>query len=312
MAALPAIPDPAAFSGSLRHTDSWRPAIDAIAGRHGLSGRFEPSRDGSTVVFLSARWCIKLFPPLAGFLASEQREATSLEAIGGRLPIATPVIEERDQLEGWPYLVTTRIPGVAIDRVWADLDSATRQALAVELGAALRAMHDLDGAHLAAITEPWSTFRPAQRGRCLSRERDKGLSAPRLAQLEAYLDRLDRIPEPQAKPAILHTEVGPSHVLVEGDRIGGLIDFGDAMVGDPEYDLAPVGMFVTRGDRHALGALCRAYGLADDDLADPQRPHRLLRHALLHRYGTLAWYLRTLRPPMSDPDGLAAHWFGVA
>jgi hypothetical protein len=71
-------------------------------------------------------------------------------------------------------------------------------------------------------------------------------------------------------------------------------------------------MFVTRGDPAAFRAFGLAYGLAEDALADPDRPVRLLRHALLHQYGTLAWYLDVLRPPLRCLADLATHWFAVA
>ncbi|HUH01645.1 MAG TPA: phosphotransferase, partial [Kofleriaceae bacterium] len=152
------------------------------------------------------------------------------------------------------------------------------------------------------------------RARCVARERERGLDEARIAELERFLaagDRWDAAPQGRA---LLHTEIGPGHVLVERSAEGvpsGLIDFGEAMIGDPEYDLAAVGLFVTRGDRGAFGAFCRGYGLSPDDISEPRRPLRLLRHALLHRYGTLAWYLDRLDPPRGSLEDLADFWFGA-
>jgi hygromycin-B 7''-O-kinase len=207
--------------------------------------------------------------------------------------------------------VATRLPGRPIDAIWDELDADVRIRLATRLGTAIRELHRRPCDTLAQATEPWPQFRRTQRARCRQAEADKGLAPDWLAQVDRYWPRLDEIPEATTMSSLLHTEIGPSHVLVDDHRITGLIDFGDARVGDPEYDLAPVGMFVTRGDAAAFRAFCVAYGLDAEHLADPDRPARLLRHALLHRYATLAWYLETLRPPAHSLDELAEYWFGV-
>ncbi len=311
MSRLPDIPDPEAFYGRLRKPGQWVNAINEIAREHGLAGPFSQSTDGSTVVFLSDQHCIKLHPPLPGFLASHQREVAALRCILGRLTIPTPELVADGELGAWKYFVSTRLSGRPIDAIWNDLDTEVRLRLATELGRAIQGLHQLDSDRVGQVTEPWAAFRRSQRARCLDLEEGKGLPSARLLELESYLSRLDQLGEPSTTSSLLHTEIGPSHVLVDKGRITGLIDFGDAMVGDPEYDLAPVGMFVTRGDSAAFRAFCLAYGLDEDELANPDRPARLLRHAVLHRYGTLAWYLETLAPPSGSLDDLAAHWFGV-
>lgn len=312
MPLLPTVADPAQFDDLLGQSDLWKPALEAMSARHSLAGPFTKSRTGSTVVFLSEAHCIKLHPPFPGFVASHRREVVALGSTANRLPIATPELIAEGELEGWGYFVSTRLPGRAIDEVWDGFDTAARVRLATDLGRAIRALHEVPTKQMAEVCEPWSTFRPAQRQRCLIREREKGLSEENLAKMEEYLVRLDAVPEPAFRPALLHTEIGPSHVLVDGDRISGLIDFGDAMVGDPEYDLAPVGMFVTRGDAAAFSAFLRGYGLTTEELADRERQSRLLRHALLHRYATLAWYLEVLSvPSWGGLEDLARAWFGV-
>jgi aminoglycoside phosphotransferase (APT) family kinase protein len=40
------------------------------------------------------------------------------------------------------------------------------------------------------------------------------------------------------KPALLHADLGPEHLLVRDGRLGGVIDWGDARFGDPALDYA--------------------------------------------------------------------------
>ncbi|MFF2555778.1 phosphotransferase family protein [Nocardia sp. NPDC058058] len=39
-------------------------------------------------------------------------------------------------------------------------------------------------------------------------------------------------------PVLMHGDVSLDHLLVTGDRITGVIDFGDVQIGDPDYDLS--------------------------------------------------------------------------
>jgi aminoglycoside phosphotransferase (APT) family kinase protein len=89
-----------------------------------------------------------------------------------------------------------------------------------------------------------------------------GLPVPRPGWVEAYRDQcaeferlvfplLDKDRRAQAKrlfgdvetlvdfePALLHADLGPAHLLVRDGRLAGVIDWGDARVGDPALDYA--------------------------------------------------------------------------
>lgn len=311
MLPLPRVADPQAFHGLLRRPGQWLGAIAEIREKHGLGGSFSQSTTGSSVVFLSDEHCIKLHPPLPGFLEGHRCEAAALRSIGDSLRVPTPQLLVDDALGEWTYLISTRLPGRPIDAVWDELDSSTRVGLATQLGHAIRELHQLSAEPLAKVCEPWSGFRAAQRARGVDEKRRQGLTPNRVAEMEDFLGSFEGVHDVSMPSSLLHTEIGPSHVLVDAGRVTGLIDFGDARIGDAEYDLAPVGMFITRGDAVAFGAFCAAYGIDAEALADPNRPKRLLRHALLHRYGTLGWYLDVLAPPPGSLDQLGTHWFGV-
>lgn len=323
MVRLPEVVDATGFDqllaeGRAPGSTMWRWATERICERHGLTGHdpsdgFRPAATGSSAVLLSSAHCIKLHPPLAEYRSSCQTEVAALRRLAGALPIETPRVSAAAELEGWPYFVATRLPGVAVDELWADLDAASRCELAAALGRAIAAMHALS-VESAALPDDWGGFVATERARCVTRERQRGLDETRIAEVERFLAAGDHPDVPSHRRALLHTEIGPGHVLVEraaGCLPSGLIDFGEAMIGDPEYDLAAVGLFVTRGDRGAFRAFSRGYGLTPADLAEPLRPLRLLRHALLHRYGTLAWYLDRLKPPPGRLEDLADFWFGV-
>jgi aminoglycoside phosphotransferase (APT) family kinase protein len=60
------------------------------------------------------------------------------------------------------------------------------------------------------------------------------------------------------EPVLLHSDLGPQHVLVRGGRVLGVIDWSDARVGDPALDFA----WCLHGTSWATAdAVARSYGL---------------------------------------------------
>ncbi|MFC9996052.1 phosphotransferase family protein [Nocardia sp. NPDC127526] len=55
-----------------------------------------------------------------------------------------------------------------------------------------------------------------------------------LARWEGYLAEDANFAYP---PTLIHADISVDHLLLTGDRISGVIDFGDAQIGDPDYDL---------------------------------------------------------------------------
>lgn len=98
-------------------------------------------------------------------------------------------------------------------------------------------------------------------------------------------------------------------MLVEHDRITGLIDFAEAREGPAEYDIAAVGLFVTSGDAAAFRAFLDGYGVPEARRGKPLM-RRLMRHTLLHEYGHLTFYLSHSPALLQAPlETLAEHWF---
>jgi aminoglycoside phosphotransferase (APT) family kinase protein len=67
--------------------------------------------------------------------------------------------------------------------------------------------------------------------------------------------------------SLCHGDLKVGHVLVGDDRLAGIIDWGDAVVGDPVWDIA---RFAHRADASSLSRLLEGYdpgGALVDDLA---------------------------------------------
>jgi len=275
-----------------------RPGVGAILARHLLGGEVARFAGGSLPVYaIGETHVLKLFPPV--HLSERGTEATALSLVAGRLPIPTPRVEQVGELAGWGYVLMERLHGEGLATAWPRLGGYDRERLLAALGEALAALHAIRHPLLETLAPPdWGAFVTEQRASAVERQRAKGLDAAWLAQLPAFLESLPR--EPAAERVLLHTEVMREHLLVRqgarGWELSGLFDFEPAMRGAPEYELASVGVFVSRGDPRLLGTLLRSYGYREADL-DEALARRLLGYAIVHRYSNLRWYLERLPPP---------------
>ena len=271
--------------------------VAAIAQRHGL-GRATRRRydSGSVPVYaLGEQHVLKLFPP--DQVAFANVESRVLAFVAEKLPLPTPAIKAVDALEDWHYILMTQLRGARASQVWPAFSALERDRLADHLGHSLSALHALGVTALEPIEPRWDKFVAAQLASAVDRQRDRGLAPQWLEQIPDFLERWR--PAPGGARALLHTEVMREHLMVElaadGWRLSGLFDFEPAMVGDPAYEFASVGLFVACGDARFLRRTLRAYGKPQADI-DDGLACRYMACALLHRYSNLPWYLQRLPP----------------
>ena len=288
--------------------------IRAILRRHGLGSAPVTRYDsGSLPVYaVGDRHVLKLFPPHEAEHAAV--EARTLAFVHGTLPLPTPEVIAIDTQDGWHGLLMSQLPGRRLVEAWPALQPHERDRVADDLGHALAVLHRLDTAPLAGLPPQWAGFVSAQRASAVERQRARGLAEPWLPQIDGFLDRW--MPAPIAAPSLLHTEVMREHLMVapgpDGWRLNGLFDFEPAMLGDPLYEFASVGLFVSCGDAGLLRRTLRAYGFEAGAL-NAELSCRLMAHALLHRYSNLRWYLERLPANGATTlEQLAARWWSLA
>ena len=311
MSLLPRL-DLAAADPYPRDETAFHPALREICARHGLpSGTLARFSGGSVPVFGVGRHAVKLFPPQ--FREAAATEAAALAAAHGKLGLPTPGPVAVGELEGWGYVVMERLPGVVLQDVWEEVPDDARREMCLRLGAAVARLHALPLDGLEVPAPDWDAFVRRQAETCVARQREKGLAEHWLEQIPGFLAS---VALGSRRRALLHTEVMRHHLLAERRagvwELTGLFDFEPAMVGDPEYELGSVGIFVTDGSPALFRAFLRGYGWARAEWG-PALQRRTLAYTLLHRYSNLRWYLEIL-PPRSAAtlDALAAEWFPLA
>ena len=173
-----------------------------------------------------------------------RREACFLPRIAADLPldVPRPTIISRSTAQLPPFALHRRVAGqeLLLDR-WLALPRAQQQSFARGVGSFLRALHSIPIETIAGCDVEHTDPRIQVAGlRENAREQLMPvLTAPAQSALDAAFDRYTSgDPEWNYTPAMIHCDVGPSHVLYDPDRaaLTGVIDFGDVVIGDPARD----------------------------------------------------------------------------
>lgn len=164
---------------------------------------------------------------VARFGEGAASEATLLRAVAPRLPLPVPVPIAIDDRAG--CLILPRVAGTAL----LDLPRAARRPFAPQLLAFADALHALDPqVEVPEDHTPPGEWRDEARATwALVRE---AVPPARWTAIETVLSA--PAPAPPTHRTLIHGDLGAEHVFVDGGRISGVIDWGDAAIGDPAID----------------------------------------------------------------------------
>jgi aminoglycoside phosphotransferase (APT) family kinase protein len=192
----------------------------------------------NTVWLVDDRWAFR-FPRRSIALPGVARELAVLGELAPRLPLPIPVprwVGEPSDAFPWPFFGAEAIAGRELPE--AELSHDARSALGRPLGRFLRALHD-------ARVSAELPYDPMGRGDMSTRvprtveallALDGRWDPPR--ELRDALEDARRLPPRDEQVAVVHGDLHARHLLVRGDALAGVIDWGDVCLGDPAIDLA--------------------------------------------------------------------------
>ncbi len=294
---LPTVAERRDYVSRQQETALWLPAMRAICQRHNLPvDTLLRLGDGTNVVFAAGEdYIIKLFPPY--WQREVQADRSVAEFVYSKLGINTPEIRVHGELEGWPYLVMSRLQGIYLSDVWDTMEDQNRLDIVTELGELLARLHALPLAEFRGFENDWPAFMQQRVSDCQQHHRAKGVTEYWLQQILGYLAQASPLYPTDYTPVLLSGDLHQYHLLVNEVhgrwRLCCFFDFDDARIGFHEYDLASAGLFMMLGCPHLLRAFLQAYGYAEEKL-DERLTARLMVFTLLYRYRDLNWILEEL------------------
>jgi aminoglycoside phosphotransferase (APT) family kinase protein len=272
-----------------RPLEDWLPAVTTIAQSHGLKpGTISRFTDGESPVFaLGHDFIVKLLPGFAKGLAKRETDLLTFLKPHAR-PLA-PRLLAHGPSEDWYYLITTRITGKPLQHVWPEIPVDQGLRLAREYGLALADLHALPQADEDPGGIAWDEFCRSSITNWSSRPDFSRLPPVLQADGPRYLKTHGEVVA-NAHRVLLHGDLAPVNLIVRPEPAGwviaGLIDFGNAMRGDPWFDLTAASVLLQPGDRKVVHAMLNGYANGTGDRLTEIRPS-LMVNTLIHPMGDL-------------------------
>lgn len=273
--------------------DLFKKAAREIISRHHLPDESLKLLTGTNIVFLCGNHIIKIFPP--AHHSHFVNEVLVMKHLHNKLSVQTPAVEYEGEISGWPYIIMNRLEGTLLEGLWETLDQNNKIIIIRELGSLIHEVHSQSTSGLETIDCHWEQFIAKQIKQCVSHHQARNLADALIAEIPSYLDSVNEILPKIDKPVILTGEYTPMNFLVEQKsgiwHIRGLIDFGDSMLGLPEYDLLGPGAFLIQGNKQLLREFLIAYGYLPEEMTK-KLSQQLTALMLLHRYSNLNVQIR--------------------
>jgi aminoglycoside phosphotransferase (APT) family kinase protein len=242
-------------------------------------------------------WILR-FPRRAERVAWLTREITIMSVVSGPLAPRVPVFEligEPSDAFPYPFVGYRRLAGVGADQIPA----AARAGLAADIAGLFSALHRTDPAIVPPTPGGWEQEAWEDLKADLVTAADLArplLGAVTLARAAPYLAGQVPAPAKDGPRRFIHNDICAEHLIVDPGtgRLTGLIDFTDAMAGDPVLDFAGL---ITVGGYGFIGRVAAGYDLPLGD----GFPARL---EWLCRVLTLTWLAEAAA---DDPAGVPSH-----
>jgi aminoglycoside phosphotransferase (APT) family kinase protein len=247
------------------------------------------------VYLIDNEWAVR-FPRRSESVPWLEREIKIMSLVEATAPGQVPHFERVGQPSEQfphPFVAYRWLPGVAANRV-ERLDLAS---LAADLGGVLTRIHQIDTTGLPPTLagweeEPWSTN--ADKLKAVADVLERRLRPDLVHLAGPYLRERMPAPPNRGPRRFVHNDICADHVLIDPrtGRLSGLIDFADAMAGDPVLDF--VGL-ITVGDRPFVAEVLRHYSL-------PLGETFQVKFDWLARVLTLRWLADALTDDPGDVD----------
>lgn len=256
----------------------WAPFVKAVCNKHGLGTvhKIEAGNVPGTypVFIVDDRWVVKFF---GTHFNGQYAFAVELEVnklLSTMHDVPSPVLIANGRLlddgEGclWPYLVFEFMHASSLTQVRDQLSFDDKAEIAHNIGMITHCLHSVELHDMKILKPTWDYYYALLKRQwtdCTARHRNWHSLPKRLIdQIDEFLKSPEEIIDRYNQPVLLHGDLTADHILVIQDenewRLKGVIDYGDALVGDPLYELVALHLDLFRCDKRLLREYLLAYG----------------------------------------------------
>ncbi len=273
----------------------WRAAVIECCDKHDLASEdlVAFSEGTNLVASVNGSHIVKIFPP---FLKHQwESEHRVLNHLKGKLTTAIPeLLAAGKRSDGWHYVIVTKLEGTTFEGVWHQFTLSEKEKILRQVGQIMKSVHQVDVGELKSLKPEWSEFLKIQKENVFDRHRKLKMPNWFLNELPQFINSYQELIPSHFQPVILTGEYTPFNLMtdvIKNSAVMAMIDFGDAMIGYPEYDLLGPSLFMAEGKSELVYALFDGYGLSVKQINEEFR-HRLMVLAVLHRYSNLHVQIR--------------------
>lgn len=246
-------------------------ACAAVKGLEPVTSRDHagPGKDDLDVAVVAddvrREWVVRS-PRNAAAGARLEAEGRLLTALAARLPYAVPQVEGSAQLpEGGRAVVHRTLLGAPVDLAVLTPEGP----LTAALGHALASLHGIPEELLEDVGLPGYTADEYRLRRLAEVDRAAGSGHVPAALLARWERALEEAGAWRFVPCVVHGDLAPENVLVDGDRVTGILEWAETRIADPADDFAWLASGCAPPTlRAVIGAYTEARRIAPDpDLA---------------------------------------------
>jgi hygromycin-B 7''-O-kinase len=278
------------------------PVLDHLQQTFRLAGnQWSRMPGGSNALFLLGDDVIvKLVPP--NWRQQGERERIVAPLLHGNLSLETPRLIGGGHVDNWVFLISSRLHGSSLADVWPSLDGDEKRSILLQVGNLLRELRSVTFDADIPIRVDWPRYIRGLVSTCLARHQRKGMPAHLAQQVMPYIESAGEFSQ-MGQPRFIHMDIHPWNLIARKEQgrwtLSGLIDFGDAIVGNCDrFELVTPLMFMAQGNPILAEALLESYGFLDDCDA-PTLQRQLMATALVRPDSDVMFCMQQV--PVSGP-----------
>ncbi|MFZ6745457.1 aminoglycoside phosphotransferase family protein [Undibacterium sp. JH2W] len=255
---------------------AWLPVLDYLQQTFDLpAGNWEKIPLGANALFsLGDEVIVKLVPP--NWRRQGDKEILVTPLLEGKLSLQTPRLLGSGEIDGWVFIISSRLHGTLLADIWPSLALEEKLAIMQQTGQLMRELGSVKLDADIAIKVDWSGYIQKLIADCMARHQRRKMPEVLLAQVMTYLEQAGDFARAD-ELRFIHMDIHPWNLMAKQEqglwKLSGLLDFGDAIAGNSDrLEILTPMIFMAQGNPLLLKALLQAYGgIEDISTAELQR-----------------------------------------